>query len=341
MRGAQATVIVLNWNGNNYLRDCLRTLFAQTYRDMRVLVVDNASPDESWRIVQDEFPEAALLRMPENLHFARGMNAGFERSLEDPAAEYLVALNNDVRVDPEWLASLVAAVDGPRVGMVASKMLFMDRPRVLNSTGLSPARDGSGMDRGWNVADDGGYDAQLDVFAASGGAALYRRELLAEVGLYDGDFVAYGEDLDLGWRARLAGWTARFAPRAVVYHKYSASFGTRSEWKTYLGERNRIWTLIQNYPWRFVPEGHAWNNLRVAAAQLRRAQPREPGRAPETAAGASVARATARGRLDAIAGIGRALEKRRQRLTQRTATAADVGRWLRTYGVSMRQMAEA
>lgn len=337
---SQVTVVVLNWNGRDYLRECLRSLFAQTYREMRVIVVDNASPDESWRMVEEGFPEAALLRMPQNLHFARGMNAGFERALEDPNAEYVVALNNDVRLDPEWLASLVAGVDGPRVGMVASKMLFMDRPRVLNSTGVSPARDGSGLDRGWNVPDDGRYDGQLDVFAASGGAALYRRELLQQVGLYDGDFVAYGEDLDLAWRARLAGWTARFAPRAVVYHKYSASVGTRSEWKTYMGERNRIWTLVQNYPFRFVVEGDFWNTLRLAAAQLSRFEPHTPDAAPG-AATRSVARATARGRLDAIAGIDRALEKRRQRLSRRTATVADVGRWLRTYGVSMRQMVEA
>ncbi len=339
--GSQATVVVLNWNGHDYLRECLRSLFAQTYPDMRVLVVDNASPDESWRIVEEEFPGAALVRMPENLHFARGMNAGFERALQDPNAAYIVALNNDVRLDPEWLASLVAAADGPRVGMVASKMYFMDRARILNSTGLSPARDGSGLDRGWNVPDDGRYDTQLDVFAASGGAALYRRELLQDVGLYDGDFVAYLEDLDLGWRARLAGWTARFAPRAVVYHKYSASVGGRTEWKAYMGERNRIWTLVQNYPLRYCPLGDFWGNLRIVAAQGRRFQPRGGNESGADSPHESAARTTVRARLDAIAGFDRALAKRRQRYAKRSATAADVGRWLRTYGVSMRTMLEA
>ncbi len=338
---SQATVVVLNWNGHDYLRDCLRSLFAQTYSQMRVLVVDNASTDESWRIVDEEFPAAALLRMTENLHFARGMNAGFERALEDPNAAYIVALNNDVRLDPEWLASLVAGVDGPRVGMVASKMYFMDRPRVLNSTGLCPARDGSGLDRGWNVPDDGRFDTQVDVFAASGGAALYRRELLQDVGLYDGDFVAYLEDLDLGWRARLAGWTARFAPRAVVYHKYSASIGARTEWKTYMGERNRIWMLIQNYPLRYAFLGDLWNNLRVVAAQGRRFRRRGADGAPADSPSGSTARATVRARLDALAETHRALEKRRQRFSRRTATTADMGRWLRRYGASMRQMLEA
>ncbi len=338
---SQATVVVLNWNGRDYLRECLRSLFAQTYPDTKVLVVDNASPDESWRIVQEEFPEAALLRMSENLHFARGMNAGFARALEDPNAAFVLALNNDVRVDPEWVASLVAAADAPRVGMVASKMLFMDRPTVLNSTGLSPAPDGGGMDRDWNEPDDGRADSQTDVFGPSGGAALYRRELLENVGLYDGDFVAYGEDLDHAWRARLVGWTARFAPRAVVYHKYSASIGVRNAWKTYMCERNRIWTLIQNYPWRFVASGASWNAMKLLEALGRRRPPAGGSVGPGSVGLGTMARATARARLDAYAGLGRALEKRAQRYATATEDAAAVGRWLRSYGAPLRQMTEA
>ena len=339
--GSLATVVVLNWNGRDYLRDCLRSLFAQTYREMRVLVVDNASPDESWRIVQDEFPEAALLRMPENLHFARGMNAGFERALDDPRSAFIAALNNDVRVDPEWMASIVAAAADPHVGMVASKMLFMDRPTILNSTGLRPAPDGSGMDRGWNQRDDGRYDAQTDVFGPSGGAGLYRREVLGTVGLFDADFVAYGEDLDLAFRARLRGWSARYAPRAVVHHKYSASIGSRTEWKTYMGERNRVWTLVQNYPWRFVVSGASWNAARLLAAQGKRLRPAGESGTAASKEAVPIARATARARLDAYAWLGRALEKRRRRFATRTVDAAEVGRWLLTYGASLREMLEA
>lgn len=339
--GSRAAVVVLNWNGRDYLRTCLRSLFAQTYEDLRVLVVDNASPDGSASIVSDEFPEAELLVMPENLHFARGMNAGFAKALADPQARYVVALNNDVRVDPEWLASLVAAATDPHVGMVASKMLFMDRPRVLNSTGLRPARDGSGMDRGWQEPDDGRYDARPDVFGASGGAGLYRREVLETVGLYDADFVAYGEDLDLAFRARLRGWSAAYAPRAVVYHKYSASVGVRSEWKTFMGERNRIWTLVQNYPWRLVAIGAPWNAARMLAAQGNRRPASGEGGAAATASSGSVARATARARLAAYGGMWGALAKRRERFAAATVPLSQVDRWLRTYGASLRDMVEA
>ncbi|HII40434.1 MAG TPA: glycosyltransferase family 2 protein [Thermoplasmata archaeon] len=337
--GSQATVIVLNWNGHDYLRECLRSLFAQTYLEVRVLVVDNASPDESWRIVDDEFPEAALLRLPENLHFARGMNAGFARALEDPRSAFIIALNNDVRVDPEWLSSLVAAAEDPHVGMVASKMLFMDRPRYLNSTGIVIARDGSSMDRSWNVPDEGQWDAHADVFGPSGGAALYRRQLLEGVGLFDEDFVAYYEDVDLAWRARLAGWQSRFAPGAVVYHKYSGSMAHRSPWRQYQCERNRVWNLVQNYPWRYVAMGIPWNTLRLAATKF-------PGRpvagadgAPGENAGRSM-KVHARARLDAYARIGTALRTRRLRSAARIASAAEVGRWLRRYGPPFRRILE-
>ncbi len=337
---AQAIVVVLNWNGRDYLRECLRSLFAQTYAETKVLVVDNASPDESWRIVQDEFPEAVLLRMRENLHFARGMNAGFARALEDPQAAFIAALNNDVRVDPEWLASLVAAAEDPKVGMVASKILFMDRPRALNSTGIVIARDGSSMDRSWNAPDDGTWDVHVDVFGPSAGAALYRRGLLEGVGLFDEDFLAYYEDADLAWRARLVGWEARFAPGAVVYHKYSGSIGHRSPWRQFQCERNRVWNLVQNYPWRHVVTGIPWNASRLVASRLpKRAAAGRAGAGSETVAGSVDVHS--RARLEAYAHLGRALEKRRRRFAASTATPSDVGRWLRAYGVSLRQIVGA
>ncbi len=339
--GDLATVVVLNWNGHDYLRDCLRSLFAQTYEDARILVVDNASPDASWRIVEDEFPGAALLRLPENLHFARGMNAGFRKALEDPRSAFVVALNNDVRVDAEWLASLVASAKEPRVGMIASKMLFMDRPTVLNSAGLCPAPDGGGMDRGWNHPDDGILDRVTDIFGPSAGAALYRREVLQDVGVFDGDFVAYGEDLDLAFRARLRGWTARYAPQAVVYHKYSASIGTRSPWKTHICERNRIWTLIQNYPWNLVAGGALWNVARLLGAELRHSRSAAHPAKADAKGVESMLHATARARFDAYAGLRGALRKRRQRFATRTVGGSAVARWIRDYSVSLREMVEA
>ncbi len=328
-----AYVVILNWNGRSYLRECLRAAFAQTYPDYRVLVVDNGSTDGSADIARDEFPEAILLPLEKNLHFARGSNEGMRAALRDPKCAHVVLLNNDTRADPEWLAELVRSADG-RVGMVASKLLFMDHPRVLNSTGVVIARDGSSMDRGWNQPDDGRFDAVPDVFGASGGAGLYRRELLDQIGLFDEDFVAYFEDVDLAWRARFAGWEARFAPRSIVYHKYSASIGHVSPWREYQCERNRVWNLVHNYPWRYVVTGISWNATRLLASRLPLGRTAvDPEATVESAPGSVPVHA--RARIDAYAGLERALRKRRMRLLNRRVAAAEVGRWLRRYGVSI------
>ncbi len=342
--GARTQVVILNWNGRGYIRDCLRTALDQTYEDAGVLVVDNGSTDGSADLIRDEFPEARLVALPENLHFARGTNAGVVVALRDPRCKYVVTLNTDTTVDPEFLAELVKSAESNHVGMVAAKLLFMDRPKVLNTTGILPTRDGSGVDRGWNQPDEGQFDAATDVFAPTAGAALYRREIFDTVGLFDGDFLAYYEDLDLAWRARLAGWDARFAPGAIVYHKYSASSSYQSAWKTYQGERNRIWTLVQNYPAIYVGLGIPWNATRILSAlrrRLFRGSVRPVNGGPAGFRGPSFqefARATMRARLDAYAGLGRALEKRRLRSVYRTVTAADVGHWLRDYGVAIRDM---
>lgn len=335
----RAWVVVLNWQGANYIRDCLRSALDQDHPDYRVAVVDNASTDGSRDIVRHEFSEAELVPLPQNLHFARGMNAGFERALQDPECAYLVALNNDTRVERDWLSALVRAAEEPGVASVASKMLLMDRPGILNTAGLRITRDGAAVDRGWFQKDEGQFDRDLDVFGASGGAALYRRDALEAVGLYDGDFIAYLEDLDLAWRLRLAGWEARFAPGSVVYHKFSASSSPTSPWKTYVSERNRIWTLVQNYPWPYVALSPAWNAAKNLAALRRRALPaRYPIPWGASLSLREVIEAHLRGRRDAYAGLSRALEKRRRRAATCKVTAADVGRWFRRYGIGIKEM---
>src|SRR2546430_1261296 len=216
--GSRTHVVILNWNGRRYVRDCLDSIFAQTYRDAKILVVDNGSTDGSAEFIRDEFPEAVLIALPANLHFARGTNAGVEVALQDPACEFVVTLNNDTRSDPEFLAGLVKAAAEERVGMVAAKLLFMDRPTILNTTGICPTRDGSGVDRGWNQRDDGQFDRETDVFAPTAGGALHRPNLFQRVGLLDPGVVAYYDDPDLSRRARLGSWGARVAPPAGRCH---------------------------------------------------------------------------------------------------------------------------
>lgn len=330
-----AAVVILNWNGRDFIRDCLRSVLAQTYPSFRVIVVDNRSTDGSREIVEAEFPEVTLVGLPENRHFAKGTNAGFRESLKDPTCGFVATLNNDTRVSPDWLAELVRHAEG-NIGMVASKIVFMDRPQVLNSTGLGIAPDGSGMDRGWNQTDEGQFDDESDVFGPSAGAALYRRDVLESVGLFDEDFLAYYEDLDLAWRARLGGKNAAFAAEAIVYHKYSASYGSGNPMKTYLCERNRIWNLVQNYPWRYVTSGVPWNLVRNLAGPLPWHNARSPAGHTKRGGFGATAGVRARARIDAYAGIPRALAKRQTRQSEIRVDPGTVGRWIRTYGVSLK-----
>src|SRR3989441_7434841 len=126
-------VVVLNWNGRDSIRPCLQSVLHQTYPSYRVVVVDNASTDGSRDVVRDEFSEVTLVPLPENLHFARGTNAGLREALRDPECAFIGTLNNDTRVDPEWLAGLVR-VGGAPVGTGASEMVFIGRPHAFNST---------------------------------------------------------------------------------------------------------------------------------------------------------------------------------------------------------------
>jgi len=331
----QACVVILNWNGQDHLRDCLRSVLDQTYPRFRVLLVDNGSTDQSPTLVEENFPEVMLLALPENVFFARGTNAGIRQAVNDPACRHVVTLNNDTRVAPEWLAELVKQSSGS-VGMVASKLLFMDRPNVLNSTGLNIAPDGGGMDRGWNQVDEGQFDMSHDVFGPTAGAALYRRDMLDSIGLFDEEFVAYYEDLDLAWRARLAGWQSRFAPGAVVYHKFSMSHGRGSARKTYFCERNRIWNFVQNYPWRYAAVGIPWAAARTIAGPLPWSRPNSSSDHQDASDRAERSKAMVRARLDAYAGVARALAKRGERMARSRASSATIGSWFRRYGTTMR-----
>src|SRR3989475_6774094 len=181
-------VVVLNWNGRDSIRPCLESVLHQTYGSYRVVVVDNASTDGSRDVVRDEFPNVTLVPLPENLHFARGTNAGLREALRAPECAFIATLKNATRVDPEWLRE-TCRMAGPPGRMGASKMGVFRRPNVFDSYGGSIRPAAGAMDRRWNSGDEGQFDQALDGFGASAGAALYRRDVLESVGLLDEDFL--------------------------------------------------------------------------------------------------------------------------------------------------------
>jgi GT2 family glycosyltransferase len=244
-------VVVPNWNGKRFLFSCLGSLREQTLEDFEVILVDNGSTDGSVEFVKRNFPEARLVPLGENQGFSAAANVGVRASI----AEYVALLNNDTEADPGWLEGLVrAADDHPEAGFFATKLVDFHERGLLDGAGDALRLSGLPYRLGHGERDRGQFDRLEYVFAACGAAALYRREMLDEIGLFDEDFVSYCEDGDLSFRAQLAGYRCLYVPDAVVYHMGSASTGgKRSATATRLGTRNSLSLLVKNLPPGAVP----------------------------------------------------------------------------------------
>ncbi|MCX7855332.1 MAG: glycosyltransferase family 2 protein [Anaerolineae bacterium] len=307
MKTPLVTVIIPNWNGAAHLPTCLDSLRRQTFRDFEVIVVDNGSTDGSLALLARDYPEVQVLALGENRGFAGACNAGIRAA----RGEFIVLLNNDTEADPHWLEEVVAAFQRhPEAGLVASKMRLFDRRDVLHTAGDYYRVDGRPGNRGVWETDVGQYDREEYVFSACGGSAAYRRAMLEEVGLLDEDFFYSCEDVDLAWRAQLAGWRCVYAPRAVVYHKLSATGGGVTA--SFYDGRNFIYLLVKDYP------GDLWRRYWWA---ILRAQIRLAWEALRAWRGAA-ARARLRGMLAGLRGIPRMLRKRRTVQQTRRVDAA-------------------
>jgi len=251
---ALISVVVANWNGCRYLEQCLSSLAAQTYPAVEVIVVDNGSSDGSVGWLAEHFPAVRVVANDTNRGFAVANNQGIAAA----HGAFVALLNNDAWAEPDWLANLYAAAETEaRVGAVASLMLLAARPDTVDSAGICVDRLGISWDRAGGQTATGPVMEPAEVFGACAGAALYRREMLAELGGFDEDFFAYLEDVDLAWRASWLGWRARYAPNARVYHIHSGTSGEGSAFKTYWLARNKIILLLKDYPacglWRLAP----------------------------------------------------------------------------------------
>lgn len=263
MRARTVSVVIPTWRGASRLRDCLEMLSRQTFRDFEVLVIWNEW-DENQRIPPLEGIELRVEANATNIGFAAAVNQGMGLA----RGIYLAVLNDDAFPEPGWLAALVEALEsGADIGACASLMVFEHRPHVVQSAGIAIDRAAIAWDRwrGRRVE-----DAQVggEVFGASAGAALYRRAMLEQLGGFDERFFAYLEDVDLAWRAGLAGWRSVYVPGAVVRHVVSATLGERSALKQWLLGRNKIWVVAKNAPAADLPIVLAYDLAAVAYALI-------------------------------------------------------------------------
>lgn len=241
-------VIVLNFNGRRFLEECLFSLQQQTYQDFEVLLVDNASSDDSVEFVRSTFPNVKLLQLSENLGFCGGNNRG----ISSTSADYVALLNNDTQADPNWLESLVSVLDHePQVGFCASKMIRIQDRLTIDTAGDVFYTHGVGGKRGSGLPISY-YTVPEYIFGACAGAAIYRRAMLDVVGLLDEDFFAYDEDIDLSFRCQLQGYRCKYVPTAIVYHHVGGSFGRLSEDNVKRIRRNMLEVVLKNLPTRLL-----------------------------------------------------------------------------------------
>lgn len=237
------TVVVPTLAAGDTLAECLASLERQTFSDFEVVVVDNSGRCAVKAAVNGA-GRVRVIANERNVGFGAAVNQAFR----DSNAPFLAVLNDDAAAEPRWLEALLGAIE-PRadVGMCASQVCLADDGRVLDSAGMLLCGDGSSKQRGHGEP-AGSYARKEEALLPSGSAALYRREMLEEIGLFDESFFLYCEDTDLGLRARWAGWECLYVPEAQVEHRYSQSAGRASELKAYYVERNRLFVIFKNFP---------------------------------------------------------------------------------------------
>ena len=247
------SVVILNFNGKRYLENCLLLFVHSDIQELR------SDTSRQWflrwkrRVSRSAYPSVLLIKNKKNLGFAGGTNAGIRQA----KGEFILTLNNDTYVDNRFLERLVMPmILDNGIGMCAPKMLLYDDR--INSTGICISRSGAAWDRGMFEMDEGQYDTPEEVFGPCAGAALYRKKMFDEIGLFDEDFFLYVEDVDLAFRGRLAGWKCLYVPDAKVHHIYGGTLAPGSDLSVYYGNRNITWYLVKNLPINLLIESLPW-----------------------------------------------------------------------------------
>lgn len=238
----RVAVAIPTLRGGSALECCLAALDRQTWRDFEVIVIDNGADSLIPTAGSFGFP-MRVLKPGTNTGFGRAINLAIEAS----RSELIAALNDDTEPDPHWIQEMVREIEcAPGVGMCASSVRIYGSER-LDSAGMSICLDGSSKQRG-GTKPASHFGRSEDVLFPSACAALYRRQMLEEIGMFDGDFFLYCEDTDLGLRAVWAGWQCRYAAEARVAHRYSWTAQPYSPLKARYVERNRLWVALKNFP---------------------------------------------------------------------------------------------
>lgn len=308
-------IVIVNWNSWGFLTRCLEALAAQTYKDFSVTIIDNASSDEIPLHLLAAYPQAKLVRNINNLGFAAGNNLAISKYTG--SSEWIVLINADVFAEPCWLEALVAATKtNLEFDAFGSKLLNAADPTVLDGVGDAYHPSGRIWRKGKGLPVSAGGENECEVFSPCAAAALYRRSALLKVGGFDEDFFCYAEDVDLGFRLRLAGYRCLYVPQSVAHHVGSGTTGGQhSVFSVYHGHRNLVWMFVKDMPgllfWLLLPLHVALNLVSIVWFASR-------------GQGAVILRA----KRDALLGLPKMWRKRQQIQKKRNASISDIWRVL-------------
>jgi GT2 family glycosyltransferase len=330
------SVVIVNWNRKELLRKCLGSLTLQTGVPFETIVVDNGSVDDSAEMAEMEFG-ARVIRNLENRGFCAANNQGIAVS----RGCFIALLNNDAEAEPGWLAALYrACMKRHDVGMAASKILVWEDPGRIDKAGHLIFPDGQNRGRGSGATDRGQFEAEEEVLWPDGCAGMYRKEMLEAIGGFDEDFFAYGDDAELGLRARIAGWKCIYAPNAVVRHHRGSTMGKASARRLALIERNRVLLAAKLFPWSLLWRNPFYFAQRLAAgALLAHRGEGDTAHFPGWRGKVRIALAVARGDLEALRLIPRMLRKRAAVGRIRKLSAREVHRLILENRLGWREVA--
>ncbi len=244
-------IIIPNYNGLEHLKTCFESIKLQSYREYKIILVDNNSTDESIKFTKETFPDSTIINLDKNYGFAKAVNEGIHLSLAVSKCRYILLLNNDIELTPGFIETAVKTFEKvPDASVIAVKMLnFFRRDEIDDCGDFIKGKGGSPMARGHGEKDTGQYDKEEYIFGACAGASFYKKEIFENAGLFDEDFFAYYEDIDFSFRAQLMGCKCFYQPKAVCYHKRggTSSIATHG-FQTEMCERNLVIMRIKNYP---------------------------------------------------------------------------------------------
>ena len=336
-------MVIVNYNRSALLHACLVSLMQQEEIRFEVVLVDNGSTDDSVQMALEKFAgngrfQLRVIRNKTNLGFCEANNQGIRVA----TGEFIALLNNDAEANPDWLREMWCELAArPDFGMAASKILVYEDPTRIDKAGHLIYLDGQNRGRGSGEKDRGQYDRVEEILWPDGCAAMYRKAMLDEIGLFDEDLFAYGDDAELGLRARIAGWRCIYVPTAVVRHHRGATLGVRSSRRLELIERNRVLLAVKHFPLSLLMLNIVFFGIRVLAGLIAAARGKgEVGRYEGFSGKLQVAQALAKGNWQALTMLPGTWQKRKALNKIRRLSSSETRRLLLRYRITLRELSE-